>query len=955
MRVGRKFQFYARVLAMVAPTTPYESAFARLFVAAGSLWYLPRDSRRVSIYDEPNDDVVEVRDEHVEQDGDDRDDDDGGGDADLAAVAADGNEGEDEATSAADRQAPGSGRRPKPPSCTILVRDLEGIVPLLHPNQYVSVTLVRAGMFERAMSGRVRERPASSTLDFHQHIYDVVRCSTTTTHRQIELRALLSALGHADPLVLVEQSRQRHMSAREKVASGAPEEAVRRRGAYARRGKLYNEIAAAFHSHRSSMSWLGGLIAALPPSVRTAALLAFTPFYQAHSAAYGPYENVGKLLAHVRAPGREVCLWSTLELQCIAQYERIEHRRRLTISERLFFGALVGRLPLSEYEHAIGRWHGVYYKEPAPDARDANARAFAHWTRVVCAVMGLPKRPLSAAARSIGYVAWALYDASVTLLSERAGAPDASTVLLVSDVLAYVAARRRRDRRFADQACLDSAIKVLAEIGVWRRAPDDTVVRLTVARQRAGRASDYFSEPPSDRSLRAAVLLTRAYDVSERLAQSVFDAQLRFYDSTAFHVDSLPLGGRTMFLYYSVRPNVPDRGVMFVALPRLLEREREHSAAGSAFRLAAFTSDAIVLLDAHMFTEVQLLRLLLLVANLGGDEHRAAPRQLFAVGDTHVCSPFASLALTAAQHPHAERYARDRPRADAHPLQRAIYDAMDTTSFVPLLAQQLRRAVASPPWKLVPGDANVQRRWILVAHTHVAASSALRWLAHSTVEQVDNDDDDKVDIGALDHRTSCMHETLLELAQRPRLLESTLLLAAPWIGYHGRCIRVLRVLAEVRPRARLDETILESACLTIDASSLTQAVSLDSDSLLLEVTPGAHAADYEDHRVCCATWAHNVLSVAVHRAHLCSQSLPLARDALPCDSRLTSGTALLLTSDYTLDTLYAAAVRATYHAHTIVTVAAHDAQSPETALARRLPLSRTCVGDLYGILLNSLA
>lgn len=949
MRVGRKFQFYAHVLATVAPTTPYESAQARLFVAAGSLWYLPRDSGRVSIYDEPNADADAGRDEQIEQDGEDRDD--GGGDADFEAAAAGGIEGEEEEAAAGvvRRQAPGAGRQPKPASCTILVRDSEGIVPLLHPGQYVSVTLVRAGMYERAVSGRVRERPAPATLDFHQHVYDVVRCSTTTTHRQIELRTLLSALGQTDSLVLVEQSRQRRDSVREKAASAAPEEPVRRRGAYVSRGNLYKEITAAFHSHRSSMSWLGGLIAALPVSVRTAALLAFSPFYQAHSAAYGPYENIGVLLANVRAPGREVCLWSAPELQCIAHYQRIEHSRRLTISERLFFGALVGRVPLSEYEHAVGRWRGVYYKEPAPDARDANARAFAHWTRAVCDVIGLPKRPLPAAARNIGYVAWALYDASAALLSERAGAPDASTVLLVSDVLAYVAARRRRDRRFADQACLDGAINVLTEIDVWRAAPDDTVVRLAVARQRAGRASDYFSEPPSDRSVHAAVLLTRTYDVSERLAQCVFDAQLRFCDMATFHADSLPLGGRTTFLYYSVRPNVPDLGVKFVAAPRLLEREREHPTARSNFRLTAFTSDAIVLLDAHMFTEVQLLRLLLLIADLG-DEHRATPRQLFAVGDTHVCSPFASLALTAAQHPRAARYISEQPRADAHPLQRAIYDAMDT-SLVPVLAQQLRRAVASPPWKLEPGDANVQRRWILVAHTHAAASSAIGWLARSIVE----DGDDRIDIGVLDHRTCCMHETLLELAQRPRLLESTLLLAAPWVGYHGRCVRVLRVLAEVRPRTRLDETILESACLSVDAGSLTQAVSLDSDLLLLEVTPDAHTADCEDHRVCCGTWAPNVLSVAVHRAHLCSQSLPLARDALPCDSRLTSGTALLLASDYTLDTLYAAAVRATYHARTIVAVAAPDAQPPEVALARRLPLSRTCIGDLYGILLNSLA
>ncbi len=959
MRVGRKFQFYALVLAMVSPTTPYESAFARLFVAAGSLWYLPRGAGRVSIYDEPNEDVGEARDEAIEQDGDDAEN-DADGDADFEAAAVSGVEGDEEAASGTDRQARGTGRRPKPVSCTVLLRDFEGIVPLLHPGQYVSVTLVRAGMYERAANGRVRERPAPATLDFHQHIYDVVRCSMTTTRRQMELRTLRSALGQADSLILVEQSRQRRDSRREKAASGAPEEAVRRRGAYVARGNLYKEITAAFHSHRSSMSWLGGLIAALPASVRTAALLAFTPFYQAHSAAYGPRENIGALLSHVRAPGREVCLWSVIELQCISHYERIDHRRRLTISERLFFGALVGRMPLCEYEHAVGRWHGAYYKEPAPDARDVPARVFAHWTRAVCDVVGLPKRPLSAVARNIGYVAWALYDASAKLLSERAGAPDASTVLSGCDVLAYVAARRRHDRRFADQACLDSAIKVLTEIDVWRAAPDNTVVRLAVAHQRAGRASDYFSEAPSDRSLHAAVLLTRTYDVSERLAQSVFDAQLRFCDTATFYADLLPLGRRTTFLYYSVRPNVPDRGVKFVALPRLLEQERENPTARSNFRLTALTSDAIVLLDAHMFTEVQLLRTLLLVANLGNDEHRAVPRQLFAVGDTHICSPFASLALAAAQHPRAARYARVRPRADAHPLQCAIYDAMDMP-LVSSLALQLRSAAVSPPWKLEPGEANVQRRWILVAHTHAAASSALGWLARSIAEDVDRDDDDdadvddKVDFSVLDHRTNCMHEALLELAQRPRLLESTLLLAAPWVGYHGRCVRVLRVLAEVRPRTRLDETILESACLSIDAGSLTQAVSLDSDALLLELAPDTHTADYEDHRLCCDTWAANVLSVAVHRAHLCSQSLPLARDALPCDGRLTSGTALLLTSDYTLDTLYAAAVRATYHARTIVTLAAPDAQPREIALARRLPLSLTCIGDLYRILLDSLA
>lgn len=953
MRVGRKFLFYACVQAILAPRSPYDSALVRIFVATGALWYLPRGVGRVSIYDESNDDMDarinsadDVRDHEVAQDGED-DDDDATADVELAAAAS-GLENDEEAVVSSGRQAPAGVQSKKPTSCTVLLRDNDGTIPLLHAGQYVSVTLIRAGMYERTIGGRVRERPAPVTLDFHQHIYDVVRCSTTTTHQQIELRTLLSALAHPEPLALIEQSRQRADSAREKAKFGAPEQAVRARGAYKEPSNIYKEIIAAFDWHRSSMSWLGGLIAALPSSVRIPALLAFTPFYQAHSAAYGPYENIGAMLSKVRAPGREVCLWSAIELQCIAYYECVEYSAALTIFERLFFGALVGRVPLCEYEHAVGRWRGIYYKEPAFKARGDTARLLAQWPRTVCDVLGLEKRPLTVLARNIAYIAWAMYDASATLLSYRACLPEANTVVMIGDVSAYVIARRRYDRRFFDDALVGSAINVLLNVKVWERAPDDTEVRLAMERQRAGRASDYFNEPPSDESLAGGVLLARAYDLSKRLAESAFEEQVCFYDTHKVRADLL-ISGNTTFLYYSVRPAIHDCGIALVALPRLLEREREDPMVGSDFRLRVLVSNVIVLLDAHMFTEVQLLRLLVLVAEVG-DEGCDVPRRVLFVGDMHICSPFASLALAAAQHPGAGRYARSQVHLDMHPLQRAIYTKIQGLLEQPPIAQQLRATAAAPPWQLVPGEAGVQRRWILVAHTYAAASSALSWLARSVVGGVE-----VADTSLLDIRISGLYEKLLELAQRPALFESTLLLAAPWVGYFGRCVRVLRVFAEVRPRERLDEKILESACLSIDASSLTQAVSLDADSLLLEVVPDTHAADVVDHRRCCDTWAPNVLSVAVHRAHLCAQSLPLARDALPCDNRLTSGTALLLTSDYTLDTLYAAAVRATYHPRTIVTLETPDAQPLEVALERRQPQSLNCVGDLYATLLKTLS
>lgn len=958
MRIGRKFRFCGRILTLLQPKSYYESTLERIWIVEGQLWFVDADGKLLSIDDEPRgpDEPADLAE------------------SDDSAVNTSDAEDEQEEAVAVAAPPPPEGSAVRRLQCCFLVRDMQGAVPLAHPGQYISVNLVRAGLFERTPSGRVREQSVAAadpehlaSADFRAHLYDVTFCIRTDIDREIQLRYLVTALAHSDPLILVDEAQQQRdrdvenkaltlgadgPRALKRVRTSGP----RSRTPFGKRSGLTGEIGAAYSANRTWMATIGGLIAGLPQAARALALVAFAPFYQAHSGALvAPQPNVAALMQAARVTGHQIRCMSRIELELLARYNVIEDNAELSIAERLFFGSLVDRIPLSEYEYALGQWSGVFYnqailKQPV-SARSGGGRVLNIWSRKAAEVLELSGESAVVAGRETGFVTWALYDASYTLLARSQG----STVFMLADVIAHCRWRYRGDERFApDEPHVERGYTLLCTLGVWQLAPADTTVRLSAPRQRTLRASDYFEAAPGDASLQQAFVLARAFDVSVKLAERVFASGMRFCEMGVYNdaVVAPLVHRRTLVLYCAAMPTGLDASVLCMSVPRLLSRARHNPSVGSEMCLLSMTCDTVLLLGAHLLTEVQLLRLLDLIKD--------APAPL-AVGDSTLYSPFAALVSAARLCVRAARLALlPASHANHNSLQQTVHSvigasvggasAANRAAFV--AAERDLRAAAARSWVLAPGEANRSRRWILVAHTPAAATATLEWLARSVPDGNADDDDDN------DMRPPLLREELLRLAQNPARLDSTVLLALPFVGYHGRCVRVARVLALINPPTQVDARIAETDCTELIAGCLTQAVSLDSDWVLLELdTAFIDTKRPEDHRICCDTWAANVMNPAMHRPHICAQSLPLAHNALPCDNRLLgerSATALVLTKDYTADTLYAAAVRATYHPLRLAVVTAPDALSPGVALARCQPSPRTCVGDLYAALLNTL-
>lgn len=909
MRVGRKLHFCGRIIAVVQPVTLFESALERIWIVSGKLWFVAADGARLPVDDEPVDDDVEPSD------------------SDSSAVGASDDEDEDRS------RAPGAPVQAHL-SCSILVRDLRGLVPLAHAGQYVSVSLVRAGLVGRAPdSGRLHELPSIDTADFSEHFYDVARCVCTQTDKELLLHTIVAALTPRDPLAFIRESRQ-----------------LRAHGSVfaEKRSCLTDEITVAFHSQRSWLATLGGLIAALPRAVQTNALIAFTAFYQWHANAYAARPALTLTAVDgsaMRLSGAQARLYSAIELDELTRLDCTAHTDDLSLVERLFFGALINRIPLAEHDQALGRWRGVYYNERLLKSKQgAGAAALQRWPRMVAEILDLPLRNGGQDAAKerdgIAFVAWTLYDVSHTLAMRNAAEPGCNTLFSLADIVDHCRAYRN-DRRI--EQLLAQACTVLTALDVWRRAPDETVVRLAA------------TAAASNVSLTSYYINARTHDVSAQLAQAAFDIGIHFYTTGALPDTGLIsqlARGRTAVFYWTARPDA-IKGVRFAALPRLLERARHSTAAvADEMCLLAAACEQVVLLEAHLLTEVQLLRFLLLLSSPGGS---LVPR-VAVVGDAEQYSPFGALALTAKQQKPRPLHFTALPTTNWHPLQQLVHRAYASRTadhaLRALVAEQLSAAACN--WTLASASG---RRWILVANTFASATNALESLTeqhhhhHNTSAAEDSDSDSTKVRVAPDGPEQQLRLQLLKLAESPRRLETTMLLAAPFVGYRGRCVRVLRVYALVRPRTQLDARIDADDCIEVCDDGQVQAVSLDAEALVLELAPEVCGPSNEDHRACCDTWAPNVLCVAMHRAHMCAQSLPLARNALPCDNRQLDATVLVLTSDYNADALCAAAVRATYYARALAVVATDGALTPQEALARRQPRPHTCVGDLYGALL----
>jgi hypothetical protein len=241
-------------------------------------------------------------------------------------------------------------------------------------------------------------------------------------------------------------------------------------------------------------------------------------------------------------------------------------------------------------------------------------------------------------------------------------------------------------------------------------------------------------------------------------------------------------------------------------------------------------------------------------------------------------------------------------------------------------------------------------RWIIVASSFESTTQVLRWLAMQLRLVTETK-------GSMTKsQAQILAECIEKLARKPRLLESSLLMISPFVGFRNQCLRVQRVYVMRHRITSLDDPVTEHDCVLVSTShsDVRQMISLDSDAILLSLQQTNMG---EDHRLCCGTWDSCVIRVARHRAELVSQSFAMARDALPYDAAAFGGTggttetALLFGKECTFDDVYIATVRASYNAKRFVIY--HDPLTDDftAGLQRRQAKPRTFLGDVFATIL----
>lgn len=229
-------------------------------------------------------------------------------------------------------------------------------------------------------------------------------------------------------------------------------------------------------------------------------------------------------------------------------------------------------------------------------------------------------------------------------------------------------------------------------------------------------------------------------------------------------------------------------------------------------------------------------------------------------------------------------------------------------------------------------------RWMLMCSSYGEAGTFLYpQLAHAAGT-----------IGEKWARTLSAHFAML--AKTPQAAAEFVCFASPYIGYQRQCVRVLEFYAMIRaPEDGFDMQKTDCTLMADERHTDQAAVSLDCAQLYIAVELQQFPAI--DHRICCHTWAENVMRVARHRHELCSQSFVMSRDALPfdalhCQVRKPAGTIVMCGANFRFEDAYRTFAQASVWHDQPYMIVNLDAATLPAQLAKRYPDRDTFLGDL---------
>jgi len=450
---------------------------------------------------------------------------------------------------------------------------------------------------------------------------------------------------------------------------------------------------------------------------------------------------------------------------------------------------------------------------------------------------------------------------------------------------------------------LSGAVLFLQSVGAWCTVPEMTAARLSLqaGNEHAAGYEQFCTERAYQETLKLADLL-------HQVAEQASIVPVRFTGQLPRCVQQQ----QWLLLYAGSPPPTEQRAKSSVALAvsRLLASTLSvDNDVGCVAPLMAYRRVAV--LDAHLLTRSQLLMLLQLLA-----EALLPGTQLLLVGDCGMArSEFAVLARWRGLVKLAHEPLQVEANADALPVgQCRGIDLVSVSS----------QAVAGWPGGLAALVEQMAECTVPLANNEQAARDLWRSPA-------------RIIVGS--RWRSAQARLLQPLTDEQADWSTTLLNHKPYVGVSGvtRKVKQAYLCRELPARvANFNRT----GCLTLFSTNDAQRrrVSLDNDRLLLELAN----SDGIDHRICCGSWAANVLHVARHRSTICSQSVVTIDELLPVDAscrQLLNALLLGNCEGVRLDGIHRTASLLAQHGQIVATYA-DQLQPLVRQLARREPLHR---------------
>lgn len=324
----------------------------------------------------------------------------------------------------------------------------------------------------------------------------------------------------------------------------------------------------------------------------------------------------------------------------------------------------------------------------------------------------------------------------------------------------------------------------------------------------------------------------------------------------------------------------------------------------------AFAS-AVVVLDAHLLTEADLLAVLETLLALRTVTLPAL--QLVLLGDRGLFNAYGRAGGSAFADVAASGIAMCDELVPCtttrawHPLASAAHAVRTHADGAARFARLLVASRVSKARDIVPlwYDTPLSQ-WVVLGNDQHALAAALNTVAKAIVQRLAKGLSSETLVAELRAQV----QMLTRLSNAPGILRSTVLMAAPYVVFRGATWRVAHFYRALRQEARTSAMKPGVHYVEIKRSATLTDISLDMPGLLLEFEPQQTATTSSDaalldvfgvrynHCVCCLTNSPGVLDVARHRNELRAASFVLSRDAWRGVSRAANRVCMILpTSD----------------------------------------------------------